>query len=232
MTDNELLVKQELDKLFGENICAVFGILGNIKAESNCRGNNLQNSYEKKLGFTDETYTEALDNGTYTKDDFTYDHAGYGLCQWTYWSRKENLYDFWKRCYPTSSISDIPMQVSFLYIEIGDVLRNKLMSASTVEEAARIFMLDFEKPANQSEENIQRRCQMARDLYMDYLSMKYQEDLTANDRVSISEDDEDIYESKKGFSYLQIVNSLESMKVYLDIMINAVKSLAEENSQD
>ena len=180
MTDNELLVKQELDKYFGENICAVFGILGNIKAESNCRGNNLQNSYEKKLGFTDETYTTAIDNGSYTLEQFKNDHAGYGLCQWTFWSRKENLYNHWKKYYPSSSISSVEMQVAFLYKEISNALGQKLLNSQTVEEAARIFMLDFEKPANQSEENIQRRCQIARDLYMDYLSAKYQEDLTVS----------------------------------------------------
>ena len=180
MTDNELLIKKELDRYFEGNVCAVFGILGNIKAESNCRGNNLQNSYEKKLGFTDETYTAAIDNGSYTKEQFMNDHAGYGLCQWTFWSRKQSLYDYWKAYYSDRSISYIPMQVAFLYNEINTGLENRLLSAQTVEEAARVFMLDFEKPANQSEENIQRRCQIARDLYMDYLSNKYQEDLTVS----------------------------------------------------
>ena len=32
--------------------CAVFGLLGNIQAESAFIPNNLQDSYERKLGFT------------------------------------------------------------------------------------------------------------------------------------------------------------------------------------
>ena len=46
---------------------------------------------KKKLGFTDESYTEAVDNKTYK--NFIYDKAGYGLVQWTYWSLKRDLYN-------------------------------------------------------------------------------------------------------------------------------------------
>ena len=37
----------------------------------------LQNNYEKKLGFNDDTYTKAVDNGSY--NNFIKDSAGYGL---------------------------------------------------------------------------------------------------------------------------------------------------------
>ena len=65
------------------------GLMGNLYAESGLSSQNLQNSYEKKLGYTDTTYTAAVNNGKYT--NFVYDSAGYGLAQWTYWSRKEGL---------------------------------------------------------------------------------------------------------------------------------------------
>jgi hypothetical protein len=38
----------------------------------------------------DASYTVAVDNGSYT--NFTHDSAGYGLAQWTYWSRKQGLF--------------------------------------------------------------------------------------------------------------------------------------------
>ena len=175
MTEQEMLVKMELDKYF-DNVCAVFGILGNIKAESNCRGNNLQNSFEPKLGFTDETYTKALNDGTYTCDQFQNDHAGYGLCQWTFWSRKKALYEFWQLYMPYVGIDSVTMQVAFIHREMSSTLKSKLDACQTVEEAARIFMLEYEKPANTSKENIEKRCEIARDLYMDYLALKYKED--------------------------------------------------------
>ena len=55
------------------------GLMGNLYAESGLRPNNLQNSYEGKLGMADAEYTEMVDRGTYT--NFGNDRAGYGLAQ-------------------------------------------------------------------------------------------------------------------------------------------------------
>jgi len=60
--------------------------MGNLYYESSLNSKNLQGTYEKKLNMTDESYTKAVDNKTYT--NFIKDSAGYGLAQWTYWSRK------------------------------------------------------------------------------------------------------------------------------------------------
>ena len=65
------------------------GLIGNLDAESGLKPKNLQNSYEKKLGYTDDSYTAAVDNSSY--GNFVKDSAGYGLAQWTYWSRKQNM---------------------------------------------------------------------------------------------------------------------------------------------
>ena len=78
MTNEEKIRKFLFDKGLSE--AAVFGLMGNIYAESGLLPNNLQNSYEKKLGFTDASYTLAVDNGSYK--NFTADAAGYGFCQW------------------------------------------------------------------------------------------------------------------------------------------------------
>lgn len=40
--------------------------MGNIYAESGLSSINLQNSFEKKLGYTDASYTSGVDAGTYT----------------------------------------------------------------------------------------------------------------------------------------------------------------------
>ena len=44
---------------------------------------------KKKLKMTDTEYTSAVDDGRYK--NFVKDGAGYGLAQWTFWSRKQNL---------------------------------------------------------------------------------------------------------------------------------------------
>ena len=61
----------------GLNDFGIAGVLGNMFAESGLNPRNLQNTYEKKLGMTDEQYTNAVDNADYKylayADDFDED---------------------------------------------------------------------------------------------------------------------------------------------------------------
>lgn len=129
----------------------VAGLMGNIYAESGLNPKNLQNSYEKKLGYTDETYTVAVDNGTYT--NFVRDSAGYGLCQWTYWTRKQTLYAFCKAT--GASIGDLDAQLRFLMKELTESFKSVLgvlMATTSVREASDAVLLQFERPANMGAE--------------------------------------------------------------------------------
>ena len=49
------------------------GMMGNLYAESGLNPINLQNTFERKLGYTDKTYTAAVDNGSY--GGFVFDGA-------------------------------------------------------------------------------------------------------------------------------------------------------------
>lgn len=69
-----------------------------------------------KLGYNDATYTAAVDNGTYT--NFVKDSAGYGLAQWTYWSRKQAMLAFHQS--KNKSIGDLQTQLEFLIKELSD----------------------------------------------------------------------------------------------------------------
>lgn len=150
---------QEIANPFG-----VAGLMGNIKAESNFDPCNLQNSYEKKFGYTDDTYTQAVDNGEYTRDQFCNDHAGYGLCQWTYWSRKQSLYDTLKRY--DASIGDLFSQLSFMIDELRAYrLLDKLKTAKSVKEASDLILTQYEKPADQSENAKKRRAEIGQAIY-------------------------------------------------------------------
>ena len=136
-------------KSIGLNDYGAAGLMGNLYAESGLNPKNLQNSYEKKLGYTDAQYTAAVDNGKYK--NFVKDSAGYGLAQWTYWSRKQALIDFCKTA--GTSIGDLDMQLNFLWKELSDGYRgviNVLMNATSVIEASNTVLLQFERPADQS----------------------------------------------------------------------------------
>lgn len=147
--DNE---RKIWDFLLGKigNEYGVAGLMGNLWAESSLRPNNLQNTFEKRLGMTDEQYTAAVDSGSYSKDDFIHDSAGYGLAQWTFWSRKENLYNY----KDGRSIADLDMQLGFLWWELSAGYKTTLAAlktATSVYNASTAVLTQFEKPANQSE---------------------------------------------------------------------------------
>ena len=150
------------------NPLAAAGIMGNLMAESSLRPDNLQNSYEKSLGMTDREYTDAVNNGTYTEEQFTYDRAGYGLAQWTYWSRKRDLFHYQKsRVLP---IDDLTGQLGFLWEEVGKdrILMDSLVNASSIREASDAFMERYEKPADMSEKNRERRADLGLSMMQKY----------------------------------------------------------------
>ena len=132
----------------GMTACGAAGLMGNLYAESGLRPNNLQNSYEGKLGMADAEYTELVDHGRYT--NFARDSAGYGLAQWTYHTRKAALLAFAKE--RGASIGDLEMQLAFLLHELGGSfpgVLETLKTAKTIEAASNAVLLKFERPANQ-----------------------------------------------------------------------------------
>lgn len=149
MSTNE---KRIWDYLTGKGLspAGAAGLMGNLYAESGLNPQNLQNTYEKKLGYTDAAYTAAVDSGKY--QNFVHDSAGYGLAQWTYWSRKQNLLAFARAA--GKSIGDLEMQLDFLFEELSTGYRSvlsTLKTATAVRTASDSVLLDFERPADQSE---------------------------------------------------------------------------------
>lgn len=157
-------------KFKGFNNFGIAGLYGNVYCESGLIPNNLQNTYNTSLGMTDEEYTKAVDKGTYT--NFVYYSAGYGICQWTYWSRKKGLLDFAKSL--DKSIGDYEMQLSFLYQELCQSYSNvvsALKSAKSVREASNSVLLNFERPADQSISVQDRRTSEGQKFYDKYITI-------------------------------------------------------------
>ena len=162
-------VEQKIWSFFkgkGLNDMGIAGLMGNLRAESGLNPQNLQNSFQKKLGHTDESYTQAVDNGTY--QNFVEDSAGYGLAQWTFWSRKQGLYKFAKSV--GKSIGDLDMQLEYVYKELSESYTsvfNILLSANSVVEASNAVLLQYERPADQSDAVQVKRAKLG----MEYYSM-------------------------------------------------------------
>ncbi len=146
-------------------------MMGNLFAESALSPINLQNTYEKKLGYSDSAYTTAVDNGTYT--NFVKDSAGYGLAQWTFWSRKQNLLNYAKS--KGVSIGDLNMQLEFLMQELNagyKSLLNILKTTNSVLEASNGVLLQFERPADQSSAVQQKRASYGQNYYNQFANTK------------------------------------------------------------
>ena len=117
--------------------------MGNLCAESGLNPENLQNSYERLLGMSDREYTEAVDNGTYSEEQFCTDQAGYGLAQWTHRDRKRGLYNAAKNA--GASIGDLDLQLGYLWQELGQykTVLNTLLTAKSIREASDAVMFKY-----------------------------------------------------------------------------------------
>lgn len=160
--------KQIWDFLTGKglNAFAVAGIMGNLKAESNLDPQNLQNVYENKLGLSDAEYTTKTDNGSYL--NFVHDSAGYGLAQWTFWSRKKALLEYARST--GRSIGNLTMQLEFLWKELQGytVVMNTLKTAKTIKTASNIILTGYERPADQGAAVQEKRISLAEEFYKKY----------------------------------------------------------------
>ena len=123
--------------------------MGNMQAESGINPINLQDSYESSLGYTDESYTKAVDKGTYK--NFANDSAGYGLVQFTSSNLKQELYDHVKE--NDKSVGSLSGQLETLNKQLtsnySDLL-STLKNAKSVSEASNAFLHNYENPADQS----------------------------------------------------------------------------------
>ena len=164
---DEQVIWETLNAAIG-NAYGTAGLMGNLYAESALKATNLQNTGNKKLGMTDEQYTEAVDNGSYDADSFIHDGYGYGLAQWTYYSRKTALLSH--ALDQGKSIGDLKTQLAFLLKEIKGYTSvwNALTAASSVRAASNIVLKKYEAPADQSETVQEKRAGYGQTYYDRY----------------------------------------------------------------
>jgi hypothetical protein len=176
----------------GMTIAGAAGLIGNLYAESALNPKNLQQTYEKKLGYSDESYTAAVDSGKYT--NFIRDCAGYGLAQWTFWTRKQALLNFAKS--QGKSIGDLDMQLDFLIKELKSGYASVwkvLCTTDNIRTASNNVLFSYESPANQGTSVQNYRYNQAMRFYNDFIS-----ETTPNSDKSVSELAEEVLTDKWG----------------------------------
>ena len=133
---------------------------GNMMAESGLKANIAQRGM---TALSDEQYTQASDAGTV---NFVNDSVGYGLCQWTYPTRKANLLMFAKA--RGASVGDAAMQLEFCVEELKrdyGALWEYLRGTTEIYEAAAKICIEYERPAVN---NIDIRAKYAAEMYEKY----------------------------------------------------------------
>jgi len=164
------------------NPYGVAGLMGNLYVESKLNPTCLQGSYAKKFGLTGEEYTKRVDDKSYA--NFVNDSAGYGLAQWTHYSRKQLLLNFAQQ--RGSSIGDLNMQLDYLWEELQKYITviNTLKAAKSVREASDVVVKKYEKPKHQEESFLKNRANFGQKYY-DRFTAKGKRVHPTSDRVNI-----------------------------------------------
>ena len=132
----------------------VCGVMGNLMAESSMIANIAQRGMTK---LTDKEYTDKYDN--YPTTCYR-DGVGYGLAQWTYWSRKQELFEFANA--KGVSVGDEAMQVEFVIHELRkdySGLFSFLCETDDLYAATDRVCREYERPAFN---NVDRRYNFAK----------------------------------------------------------------------
>ena len=120
-------------------------MLGNMQAESGLKANIAQRGMTT---LTDDEYTRQADSYAMSQAKFVHDAVGYGLCQWTYWSRKKALIEYAHDI--GKSVGDEEMQVDFcvgeLKADFSGLWNYLCMTEDTYEATSRICA-EYERPA-------------------------------------------------------------------------------------
>ena len=156
----------------GLNEMATAALMGNIQEESGFFAPRLQgdftSGYNKSL-----VYTTQVDNGSISRTDFIYNGpggGGFGLCQWTYSTRKAGLYDFARSM--STSIGDEAMQIDHIWHELhqGEFMPvlSELLYGTDLRSMVKMVLQKYENPTDQSEAVLNLRTANAQKILSKY----------------------------------------------------------------
>ena len=149
------------------------GLMGNLQAESALIPNNVQSSYLKdNPNQYRANYTSKVDNGSISAYDFIHKGpggGGYGLAQWTYYTRKAGLLSAAQN--NKTSVGDLGTQLSYMINELGQYgLTKTLKNATSIRNASDIILTKYEQPADQGSSVQVKRASYGQAFYNDYAS--------------------------------------------------------------
>ena len=124
---------------------AIAGIMGNMEAESNCEACRVQGDFTSDRRVSKQ-YAQQVNSGMLP--NWHTDSKGWGLCQWTFYTRKQNLRS---TCQSYGvGIEDESAQLAFFLAEMQMEYTstwNKLLNCHSIYDAASYVCCEYERPA-------------------------------------------------------------------------------------
>lgn len=117
----ELVGKTNEEKIWNylssiiDNKYGVAGLMGNIYFTSLLDPQHVETSFLQKYKLTKKEYTANADKFPFL---FNRDEAGYGLANWSFWRKKEELRNY--ASLRNKSVGDLKLQLEFLTMELQD----------------------------------------------------------------------------------------------------------------
>lgn len=166
----------ELMTIIG-NEKGVAALMGNIYAESGCTPYACQPNRAYSVCMT---YINNVDNHSISEWQFVHrgtsqtggvasGQGGFGLCQWTYYTRKQNMYDEWEN--DSRSIGDIYFQIDFIEWELNNTHTDTLtvlQNAIGILSASNYVLFNYEGPEDKSTDVQDTRANYAQQIYDQY----------------------------------------------------------------
>lgn len=152
------------------NVYGVCGLMGNLYAESHIVPFIKQNDVPPTNISVE--YSKNVTNGVISESDFVNNGLGYGLAQWTYYTRKQGLYNLFKNNRSLyDSIGNTDLAFDFLIIELQNNysgVYNILKTTDNIRTASNAVLHNFENPADQS-----ISVELLRNAYSEYYYSRY-----------------------------------------------------------
>ena len=132
------------------------GLMGCFKYESDMKTNNLENSYNDQFGVSDAEYTNMVNNGTETEDQFVFgrnatawagqtpgEAVGYGIAQFTSSNLKRDIYN--KTVKNNRSIADLEPQLDAIIQVLKERgIYDTINNAQSPTDANKTFLWKYE----------------------------------------------------------------------------------------
>ena len=139
------------------------GLMGNLKAESGIQCVIYENAYKSKIGLSDQEYVNRVNSGAYSEYTFVHDAVGFGLAQWTYYTRKQALYN---QC--RGRIGDMGCQLTYLVAELKmffSGINSLLRSSNDLWTCSYRVLKEFENPRDSGSSVQNYRYSLAQQYY-------------------------------------------------------------------